>query len=158
AMSIRFIGMVRAALFAIALSCAAVAAGAVRAQSPTPPPDQIDKLIELLSDPDVQAWLAPQDAKLPPPPPAHPAPNAMAPAERSSALDRIRDHMREMAAAIPTLPAQFDRAWTILGLEFEDEGVIGIIALILGLVAVGLGLVWVAFRYTQGYRNWMKAM
>jgi moderate conductance mechanosensitive channel len=155
-MSVRFIGMVRAALLMLALSCVAFAA---HAQSPAPPPDKIDRLIELLSDPDVKAWLAAQDAKQPPPPAdAGAGRNAMAPAELSSALDTIRHHIDEEAAAIPTLPAQFDRAWTILGLEFEDEGVIGIIALILGLVAVGLGLTWVAFRYTQGYRNWMKTM
>ena len=63
-----------------------------------------------------------------------------------------------MVAAVPTLPAQFERAWTILELEFEETGLVGIVALILGLVAVGLGLVWIVFRLTQGYRDWMKAM
>src|SRR5262245_23918927 len=120
-MSVRLIGRIRAALLAIALLCAAVAASAVHAQSPTPPPDKIDRLIELLSDPDVKAWLAAQDAKQPAPPPADAGggESAMAPAGLSSALDTIRHHIDEEAAAIPTLPAQFDRAWTILGLEFE---------------------------------------
>ena len=40
------------------------------AQSATPPPDKIDRLLELLSDPDVKAWLAAQDDKAAPPPPA----------------------------------------------------------------------------------------
>ena len=30
------------------------------AQSATPPPDKIDRLLELLSDPDVKTWLAAQ--------------------------------------------------------------------------------------------------
>ena len=84
--------------------------------------------------------------------------SAMAPAGISSALDMIRGHIKEMVDAVPTLPAQFARAWTILELEFEGVGLVGIVALILGLVAVGLGLVWIVFRLTQGYRDWMKAM
>ena len=59
---------------------------------------------------------------------------------------------------MPKLPEQFSRAWTILQLEFEDEGLLGIVALILGLVAVGLGITWTAFRLTSGYRDWMGAM
>jgi moderate conductance mechanosensitive channel len=159
-MSVSFISLVRSTTFAAMLSWGALGAGAAHAQPSTPPPDKIDKLIELLSDPDVKAWLAAQDAKQPVPPPADAGggTSAMAPAELSSALDAVRDHFGEVAAAIPTLPAQFHRVWTILRLEFEDEGLIGIIALIVGLVAVGLGLVLVTFRYTQGYRNWMRAM
>src|SRR5262245_65571012 len=110
-MSVRFIGLVGATLFAIA----AVAAGDVHAQSQTPPPDKIDQLIQLLSDPDVKAWLAAQDAKEATPPPADAAgggESAMAPAGVSSALDVVRKHIHEMAEAVPTLPAQFDRAWT----------------------------------------------
>ena len=118
-MCVRFIDLVRAALLAVALTCAAVAA---HAQSPTPPPDKIDRLIELLSDPEVKAWLAAQDAKQPTPPPADAGDaSAMAPAELSSALDRIRVHIQEMAAAIPTLPAQFDPATTSRLMQVKDQ-------------------------------------
>ena len=82
----------------------------------------------------------------------------MAPAMLSSGLDLIRAHIRGMMDAVPTLPAQFERAWIILGLEFEDEGLIGIVALIIGLVAVGIGLVGIVYGFTRGYRDWMKAM
>jgi small-conductance mechanosensitive channel len=130
------------------------------AQSAPPPPDKIDRLLELLSDPDVKTWLAAQGDKAATPPPAEAGGgmNAMAPAGISSALDMIRGHIDEMADAVPTLPAQSARAWTILDLEFEGVGLVGIVVLILGLVAVGLGLVWIMFRLTRGYRNWMKAM
>jgi moderate conductance mechanosensitive channel len=160
-MSVRYFDLLRATLFATVLVLAAFAAGPLQAQSTTPPPDKIDKLIELLSDPDVKAWLAAQDAKPATPPPATEAgaaQSAMAPATISSGLDVIRAHIRGMVDAVPTLPAQFERAWVILGLEFEDEGLIGIVALIIGLIAVGIGLVGVVFRFTQGYRDWMKAI
>jgi small-conductance mechanosensitive channel len=134
-------------------------AGSALAQATNPPTDKIDRLIELLSDPDVKAWLAAQDDKAAPPPAdVGGGASTMAPAGLSTALDVVRQHIAEMAEAIPTLPAQFARAWTILELEFEEEGIFGIVALILGLVAVGLGLVWVAYRLTKGYRDWMKAM
>ena len=130
------------------------------AQSATPPPDKIERLLELLSDPDVKNWLAAQGDKAAAPPPAEAAggESAMAPAGISSALDMISGHIKEMEDAVPTLPRQFGRAWTILELEFEGVGLVGIVALILGLIGVGLGLVWIVFRLTQGYRDWMKAM
>jgi moderate conductance mechanosensitive channel len=161
-MAITLTWLFRAALLAVLMVCGGLGAtGSALAQAAaTPPPDKIDQLIQLLSDPDVKAWLAAQDAKeaTPPPVEAGEGDSAMAPAGVSSALDVVRKHIREVVAAIPTLPAQFARAWIILELEFEEQGLVGIVALILGLVAVGLGLVWLVFRYTQGYRNWMKAM
>jgi len=156
-MTLPLSAFLRGTLFATLLLCGMVAAGATSAQETTPPPDKIDQLIGLLSDPDVKAWLAAQDEKAAPP--AEAGSSAMGPSGISSVLDAIRGHVKEMADAIPTLPAQFARAWTILQLEFEgEEGLLGIVALILGLVAVGLGLVWIVFRLTQGYRDWMKAM
>jgi len=157
-MSVRCLGFIRVLLVAAAL---AFTAGSLHAQSTTPPPDKIDRLIELLSDPDVKAWLAAQDAKQATPPPATAAgegQSAMAPATISSALDMIRAHVRGMIDAIPTLPAQFERARIILGLEFEDEGLFGIVALIIGLVAVGMGLAGITYRFTQGYRDWLRAL
>lgn len=159
-MSFRFPGLCRNVFFAILMSWSAAGATVALAQAPAaPPPDKIDQLIGLLSDPDVKAWLAAQDKKAAEPP-AEPgnAAGAMAPAQISSALDMVRSHVRETIAAVPTLPAQFDRAWATVQLEFEDAGIIGIIALILGLVAVGFGLTWAVFRFTHGYRHWLQTM
>ena len=92
---------------------AGIAAGAANAlaQATTPHPDKIDRLLELLSDPDVKAWLAAQgDHAAPAPPPPAAAGDGsmgMAPAGISSALDMIRGHIKEMEDAVPTLPAQF---------------------------------------------------
>jgi small-conductance mechanosensitive channel len=138
------------------------AAGSALAQSAAPPPDKIDRLVELLSDPDVKAWLTQQNAKAANPPPAEVGSGgdagAMAPAEISSALDVVREHIHEMTEAVPTLPAQSSRAWTILDLEFKERGIVGIVALILGLVAIGFGLTWVVYRLTKRYRYWMRAI
>src|SRR5215218_6218635 len=128
-------------IIAVVLVLAGFACGTANAlaQSAAPPPDKIDRLIELLSDPDVKTWLAGQGDHAVPPPPASAGGGSMgmAPADISSGLDMIRGHIKEMVDAIPTLPAQFARAWTIFELEFEGERPIGIVALILGLVGVG---------------------
>src|SRR3954470_15630105 len=98
-MSVRFFSLARAALLtALLLSGAFGLATRAHAQATTPPPDKIDRLIELLSDPDVKAWLAAQDGKQATPPPVDTGAgeSAMAPAELSSALDLIRMHIHEM--------------------------------------------------------------
>ena len=151
----------RSVIVALLLLAGAIAGMAnALAQSTPPPPDKIDRLLELLSDPDVKTWLAAQGdhAATPPPANADGGASAMAPAGISEVLDMIRGHIDEMVDAVPTLPAQSERAWIILDLEFEGVGLVGIVALILGLVGVGLGLVWIVFRLTQAYRDWMRAM
>lgn len=159
-MSFRFPGLRRNVLFAVLMLWSAAWATVATAQTPAPPPPgKIDQLIGLLSDPEVKAWLAAQDKKAAEPPAeAGNAAGAMAPAQISSALDMVRSHVRETIAAVPTLPAQFSRAWATVQLEFEDAGIVGIIALILGLVAVGFGLTWAVFRFTHGYRHWLQTM
>src|SRR5690348_11886308 len=113
-------------LFGALLLALFFAAGSASAQSAAPPPDKIDRLVELLSDPDVKAWPTQQNAKAANPPPAEAGSGgdagAMAPAEISSALDVVREHIHEMTEAVPTLPAQSSRAWTILDLEFKERG------------------------------------
>jgi len=130
-------------------------AGTVPAFAQSPPPQKIDALIELLNDPTVKAWLAEQKKK-----------SAAAETTQSPTVDvpplsdllaRIRVHLHEIAAAIPRLPAQFERAWIILLLEFKDEGLIAILALIAGFIAAGLGADRLLRRYTAGYRRWMFA-
>ena len=157
-MSLR-LGTAIRAIVLVAATCFGLLAGAASApaQANPPPPDKIDQLLGLLSDPDIKAWLAAQE-QAPPPATDGSGQGTMAPATISTLLDVIRLHIQEMVDAVPTLPAQADRALTILELEFEEEGIIGIVALVLGLTAVGLGLVWIVYRYTQGYRDWMKAM
>jgi len=153
--------LLRIGAVVLALLCLSPAA---IAQSP--PAEKVDRLLELLADPDVEAWLAAQGAAKAQAPATEPAApteavpggSGMAPANLSSLLDTVERHLRDMAQAVPKLPAQFNRAWIILELEFEEEGIAGLLALILGFTAVGFGVDWLVRRLATGYRNWMKRL
>lgn len=150
-----FAGVVRNA-FALFLCSFLVLSAPSAAQ--TPPPEKIDKLIELLSDPSVKTWLENQ-AK-------GGTPAAAAPAQvdqsmtslLSSRFAAVHQHIQSLIAAMPGLSAQFNRAWIIFHLEFQDSGLVGILALIVGLIAAGLGVDWLARRLTAGYRDWMRSL
>ena len=138
------------------LSMFLLLAGAALAGAQQAQPDKVDTLLQLLADPDVKSWLAARQS--PPDAAVAETPAAATPVSLSVILDTVKGHLREMADAVPKLPGQFARAWTILELEFEEEGLLGIVALILGFVAVGFGLDWVVRRLATPYRNWMKAL
>lgn len=124
------------------------APGSVSAQPPTP--EKVDRLIELLSDPEIKTWLQQQNKK------DAAAVDKVAgstPAVLSSALDMIRAHMRSVLAAIPRLPAQFQRAWIILSLEFEGQRLAGVLVLIGGFIVAGLGLEWLVRWSMRNYRR-----
>ena len=95
--------------------------GRVLAQATPPPPDKVDRLLELLADPDVKAGLPRKatsgDAAAGR---AGGGESAMAPAGISSALDMIREHTSGRWRMRCHAAAQFARAWTILELEFEE--------------------------------------
>lgn len=127
--------------------------GQVVAQQP--PPAKLEQLLEVLSDPEVRAWLELQSKAAPAAPlPAVASIGAM----MSSRLDMIRTHGEELIRAFPALPAQFGRARDILLVEFQDQGLFVIFALIAGFIAGGLGLDWLVRRLTVAYRDWMKAI
>ena len=126
---------------------------AAAAAAETPAPEKVDKLIELLSDPAVKAWLDQQ---------AKQAPAPVAPEETSAMLlgqvEMIRQHIATLLDTIPLLPAMFERAWIIFGLEFEGDQLLGIIALMVALIAAGFGLDWLARRLAAPYRNWFLSL
>jgi moderate conductance mechanosensitive channel len=130
----------------------------VLAQSSAPPPEKVDRLVELLSDPEVKAWLDAQGEKATPSTADPRRPGMMAPAGITSVLDSTRAHIEEMIRAVPLLPGQFARAWTILQLEFQDKGLVGIVILIVGFAAVGFGVDWVVRRLASDYRRWMISL
>jgi small-conductance mechanosensitive channel len=157
----RFLVCMRLALklMAVLAAIALATSGMSAAQTPTqtPPPEKIQQLIDILSDPAIKAWLA-QQTQAPPPSIAQAAPAQDAPAMLSSGLAMIKSHSKALLEAFPHLPSQFERARNILLLEFEEHGILGVLALIAGFIAAGFGLEKLARLRLAGYRHMMKAL
>ena len=163
------ISAVRAAIRRIALAVLVLAplmggAAALAQQSPaetaqTPPPHEVELLLDLLRDPAVQQWLAAQDQVR-----SEAAASASAPAPVvdtsmpgyfAQRLQVLRDNLALLAAALPLLPDDLRKAWIILSLEFEDKGLWSILLLIAIFAGVGVACVWAYWQLTAGFRNWL---
>ena len=117
-------------------------------------PPNIDALLTLLADPGVQQWLeahraAPGTTPVSAPPakeqpPSHPLADYVA---------AIRGHIYGLARALPTLPDQFARAWSILVADVDAVGPAGLIGLVGALAAVGFGADWLYRRATSGFKG-----
>jgi small-conductance mechanosensitive channel len=129
-----------------------VGAPAVEAQT-APPQEKIDKLVELLADPQIKAWLE-ERAKAAPAPAPEPAAGVPT---LAAAIASIRAHIQRLMAAIPTIPTQFERMRNILAVEFEEEGVLGLLLLILGFLAAGYGADQLSRYLLKPYRKWMTS-
>jgi moderate conductance mechanosensitive channel len=127
------------------------------APAQTPPPAKVEQLIEVLSDPEVRAWLDQQLASNAPLPVA-PSTGMKDAAMMSTGLTMIRAHGEELVRAFPGLPAQFDRAHVILMREFQEHGLLGILALIAGFIAAGIGLDQLLRSRMGAFRDWMKSI
>jgi small-conductance mechanosensitive channel len=147
------------AIVLLLLSCAAatpaLAQDAPAAQKDTPP--QVRQLLDLLADPAVRDWLQQQHAAQA----AAATPAAPETTPSSLLADRvatIRQHLQMLAAALPTLPAEFERAWIILSLEFEENGIISVLLLILAFAALGYGAEWLFYWAAAGVEKWIIAL
>ena len=148
----RLTSVLRAALVLLAL-CGF--AGPALAQ--TPPPPKVERLIEVLSDPEIRAWLD-QQLKSNAPVPITPSASTKEAAMMSTGLTTIRAHGADLIRAFPGLPAQFDRARIILKRELQEQGLLVVLALIAGFIAAGIGLDQLLRSRMGGYRDWMKSI
>jgi small-conductance mechanosensitive channel len=133
-----------------------LAVGPVSAQPAEPSPEQVRALAELLRDPAIQSWLQAEAAALPPrTDTAAPTPGEPATARQMIAgrLDATRGFLRELAATVPTLPGELERAWTILYLELQEQGLLSVVGLLALFVALGFGLEWLFWWATTGIRT-----
>jgi small-conductance mechanosensitive channel len=124
--------------------------GPLQAQTAAPATEKVDRLIELLADPEVKTWLADQNKKIALA--TQPASNDVP--TLSDILRSIRGHVLSTLAAVPRLPAQFERMWIILNLEFQGR-LAGVLTLVLVFITGGFGLEWLARRSLKRYRDTM---
>ncbi len=141
------------------LSCMAAAPALAQdappAQKETPP--QVRELVDLLADPAVRDWLQQQHAAQAAA--AAPAGPEMTPSGMlADRLAAIRQHLQMLAAALPTLPDEFQRAGIILSLEFEENGVVSVLLLILAFAALGFGAEWLFYWAASGIEKWIIAL
>jgi len=150
-------GVLRRARLLLLLSCAAaapaVAQDAPAAQKETPP--QVRELLDLLADPAVRDWLQQQHAAQVATPSAPAGPEMTASGDIANRVAAIREHLQALAAALPTVPAEFERAGIILSLEFEENGVGSVLLLIAAFAALGFGVEWLFRRVTRGLQTWI---
>ena len=132
-----------------------LAAGPGLAQPAEPSPEQLRTLAQLLRDPNMQAWLQAQ-ADRPTAAaqgPAAQSPPAGAQAMMVSHLDSMRAFLRELVAAVPTLPDELRRAWATFDAEREAWGGQRPLVLIAVFVALGFGLEWLLWWASAGFRR-----
>src|SRR5215472_1757495 len=128
----------------------------VLAQPPTPSPDKVRTLTDLLRDPSIQAWLKAQAESMP-----VGAEQKVATANEpvsaqqiiAARLDAMRGSLHELAAAVPNLPSELGRAWGNFSTEFRKRGADGVVALLAVFAALGFGLEWLFWWATTGFRR-----
>jgi small-conductance mechanosensitive channel len=137
-----------------------LAGGQAMSQPSEPSPEELRALAGLLSDPAIQSWLQAQADRTPPGDAGATAAvsePASAQAMMAGQLDTMRDFLRELAAAVPTLPGELGRALTTLAAEREAWGGQRPIVLVAMFVALGFGLEWLLWWATTGFRQRMIA-
>ena len=142
----------RRALLALIIACGAMLPGLVAAQTAGPNPDDLRTLAELLRKPDIQAWLEAQAAP-PPPEAASDVPQVGTQATLAENLQEARGFVRELAAAIPTVPGQLQQAWGRVAGEIQERGPFSIVLLLVIFAGLGFGLEWLFMRATTSIRQ-----
>jgi small-conductance mechanosensitive channel len=150
----------RRLLFFLVTLAALLAVGPAVAQPAEPSPAELRTLAELLRDPAIQSWLQAQAEGTPgvaPPAGVGAGEGAMAHQMMAGRVDAIRAFLQELAAAIPMLPDEFARAWTILATERQEQGGPRVVVLLAVFAALGFGLEWLFWWATSGFRDRMVA-
>src|SRR5262249_38271878 len=129
------------------------------AATPAETPPQIQLFLDLLSDPEVRAWLEQQrhGKAAAAPAPTEPAP-MMSSQQFATGIDMIRDHLSDLIAAIPKLPDELQRVWIILLLEFQEDGLLRVVALIAFFVALGYSAEWLYRFAMRAVPEWLDRL
>ena len=117
--------------------------------SQSPPPPQVQQLLNLMQDPAVRGWVDQQQKTTPALAGAAPTAPEMTGSEMMAARTAgMRDHLAALAAAAPRLPGEFRNAADRLLAELRGRSLLGVLILVLGFVALGAGTEWVFRRVT----------
>jgi moderate conductance mechanosensitive channel len=146
----------RQVLFVLIALAGLLAVAPVLAQPAQPDAEQLRALAELLRDPEIQSWLQAQAEGVP-----VVAPHGSAAAGDAATvhqimagrLDVMRAFLRNLAAAVPTLPGELSRAWTLLFAETQERGLFSVVALLVVFVGLGFGVEWLFWWATTGVRT-----
>ena len=136
-------------IFLVSATMLAPTAFAQTQSEASDPPTQVQLLLDLLADPAVREWLEEHRAAAEPAAPAEPV-ETSATGYFAMRIGQIREHIGGLVAALPRLPAEFERTGIILSLEFQDRGLLQILLLVIGFVAMGFGVEWLYRRATAG--------
>lgn len=137
-----------------------------------PDPAKLRQLSDLLNDPEIRAWLAKgQQSPAGAPPAANPPAKsggmagAAMPAmgmqgiELAQSFDAniaaIRTFLRGLIATAPMLPSELNKAWLVLSIDLEHQGLIGVILAFALFVALGYGAEQLYRWATKGFRHRM---
>ena len=148
-------GFLAAALF-LSLSAPVLAQETEQPGTAEAPPHQVELLLDLLRDPAVQQWLEKQPVIGETAEASDPEqPRQSAGGYFAQRLEYLRNNLELLAAARHKLPAELERAWIIMTLEFEEHGLIALLILTAIFIGVGFACVWGYWRLTTGFRNWL---
>jgi small-conductance mechanosensitive channel len=153
--------ILRSCALGLILSCAVAALPASAQDTPaavkdTPP--KVRELLDLLADPAVRDWLQQQHAAQAAAAAAPAGPEMTPSSMLADRVAAIHQHLQMLAAALPTLPDEFERAGIILSLEFEEHGLVSVLLLILAFVALGFGAEWLFYWAASGVQKWIIAL
>jgi small-conductance mechanosensitive channel len=109
-------------------------------------PPQIAELMALLADPKVRDWLEKESAAAASQKPAPEAETVSVSHYFDTRIGAIREHITALAAALPDLPNQFERAVGLLQGDVPRRGTV--LLLVLVFAALGFGVEWL-FRKTM---------
>jgi moderate conductance mechanosensitive channel len=116
-------------------------------EAATPP--EIAEFMALLANPKIQKWLVEQ----------HPAEASKQPAPKEETVSQyvdgrigaIREHFVALGSALPDLPNEFERAYSVLQADIPRRGTV--VVLVLFFAALGFGVEWLFRKATQKTRE-----
>jgi small-conductance mechanosensitive channel len=133
---------------ALLLMTFAVSAAEVQpAPSQSPPPPQVQQLLQLLQDPAVRTWI--DEQQKPPAPATVPGAEPTASEIMMQRITGLRERLAALASAVPQLPDEFRNASDRLLGELQGRGPLAVLFLIIGFLALGAGAEWLFRRLTR---------